>query len=145
MTTNNHLSMQVGERLKALRKKAGLTQQELAARVAEHGGTMHQTTIMRTEKGTRNVTLNEYVLLTAALNVPPRTLQDEIVALRRANDDLAGELGRAEDAFVDLIAERDSLEAHLGWHHPGGVCLDVDVTGDALLDPRRDDTGRPPG
>ncbi len=63
-----------GERLKALREKAGLSQQEVAARVAEHGGTMHQTTIMRTEKGTRNVTLNEYVLLAAALNVPPPML-----------------------------------------------------------------------
>ncbi len=71
--------------------------------------------------------------------------QDEIVALRRANDDLAAELGAAEDTIVDLVAELDSLTDHLDLHHPDGVCLDVDVAGDALLDSRRDDAGRPPG
>ena len=74
-----------------------------------------------------------------------RTLQDEVVALGRANDDLAAGLGRAEDDVVDLIEQVRRLEDHLDWHHPGGVCLDVDVSGDALLDPRRDAAGRPPG
>ncbi len=71
--------------------------------------------------------------------------QDELVAMRRAIDELGTALGAAEADAVDLIAERDSLAAHLDLHHPDGICLDVDVTGDALLDPRRDDAGRPPG
>ncbi len=74
-----------------------------------------------------------------------RTLQDEVTALHRAVDDLGTALGAAEADTVDLLDQVRRLEDHLGWHHPGGVCLDVDVTGDALLDPRRDDTGRPPG
>ncbi len=74
-----------------------------------------------------------------------RALQDEVTALERANRDLSIALGTALDDVVDLIEQVQRLEDHLGWHHPGGVCLDVDVSGDALLDPRRDDTGRPPG
>lgn len=64
----------LGHQLKRLRDKRGWTQQELARRIGEHGGSMHQTTILRTEKGERRVTLDEVVLLAAALNVPPPLL-----------------------------------------------------------------------
>jgi len=63
-----------GERLKHFREKAGLSQEQLAQRVVVHGGAIHQTTIMRTEKGERRATLNEFLLFAAALNVPPPLL-----------------------------------------------------------------------
>ena len=65
---------QFGKRLQHYRKALGLSQEQLAARVAEHGGAIHQTTIMRTERGERHATLNEFLLFAAALNVPPPLL-----------------------------------------------------------------------
>lgn len=63
-----------GRLLAQHRRRAGLTQQQLAELVADHGGSLHQTTIARTERGERQPTLGEFLLFAAALNVPPPLL-----------------------------------------------------------------------
>jgi len=63
-----------GGRVKHYREKAGLSQDQLAERIANHGGAIHQTTILRTERGERHATLSEFLLFAAALNVPPPLL-----------------------------------------------------------------------
>ncbi len=56
------------------------------------------------------------------------TLQDQVAALERANHDQAVELGVAQSDVVELLYQLHDVQSHLDWHHPGGVCLDGDVT-----------------
>ncbi len=60
--------------LQEFRKRAGLTQEALAERVREVGGTLHSTAITRIEKNKRDVSLDESMQLAMALNVPPDML-----------------------------------------------------------------------
>jgi transcriptional regulator with XRE-family HTH domain len=67
----------LAERVKAERKRQGLTQQELVDRLGELGYPMNRVTLLNIEKGgdrARNVTLEEAFGLAAALSVPPSVL-----------------------------------------------------------------------
>ena len=56
-------------RLSALRKAAGLTQQQLAGNMAETGSAMHRSAIAKIEAGDRAVSIGEAVQLARALGV----------------------------------------------------------------------------
>lgn len=56
------------------RRRAGLTQEALAEKVRDLGGALHATAITRIEKGRRDVSLEEALLLAAALDVSPPSL-----------------------------------------------------------------------
>jgi len=62
-----------GRRLRALRKRAGLSQEELAA---ESG--LHRTYVGAIERGERNVSLLNIVRLARALRVAPSALLERI-------------------------------------------------------------------
>jgi transcriptional regulator with XRE-family HTH domain len=54
---------------RAVRKARGWTQEDVARRVAELGGKLHFATLSKVEAGTRGVSLDEALLLAAALQV----------------------------------------------------------------------------
>ena len=58
-----------GSRLRAFRKRAGLSQEELAAKCG-----LHRTYVGAVERGERNVSLLNIVRLARALKVAPSTL-----------------------------------------------------------------------
>ena len=62
----------VGQRVKALRQKQGLTQAMLAARLGAMGWDIYENTITKIETGVRCVTDSETVLLAEALRVKLR-------------------------------------------------------------------------
>lgn len=59
---------------KARRHRRGWTQQQLADAVAEHGGLLDRATVAKIETNRRSVSIDELLLLAAALNVPPPLL-----------------------------------------------------------------------
>ncbi len=109
-------------RLFAARRDAGLTQEALAARVQALGGSLHPTAITRIEKGRRDVSLEEVLLLAAAIEVSPRTLfepdrQVDRVRLTPAGDAHPAE--RVRDWLRDLapLADTDRPTVHLPTAH----------------------------
>jgi transcriptional regulator with XRE-family HTH domain len=60
---------QFGDRVRALRQKAGLSQEDLAARAG-----IHRTYIGGVERGERNLGLLNVLRIANALGVPPRAL-----------------------------------------------------------------------
>lgn len=58
-------------RLREVRRRAGLSQIALAERVAEQGGSLNQAALTRIERGDRDATVEEALLLAAALGVSP--------------------------------------------------------------------------
>jgi len=62
------------ERVHAVRKSRGWTQQELANRLAELGAALHQTAVAKVENGTRKVSLDDAFLFATALEVSPTWL-----------------------------------------------------------------------
>lgn len=70
---NNELKMKFGERVRALRKEAGFSQEELADKSG-----LHRTYIGAVERGERNISLINIVNIAHALRVKPSDLLDEI-------------------------------------------------------------------
>jgi len=63
------IKAQLGENVKNLRLKAGLSQEELADIAS-----LHRTYIGSVERGERNISLENIVQLSHSLNVPPADL-----------------------------------------------------------------------
>lgn len=57
--------------LRETRKRAGLSQAALAGKVSHLGGKMHSTAVTRIERGDREVSLEDVLVLAAALDVSP--------------------------------------------------------------------------
>jgi transcriptional regulator with XRE-family HTH domain len=64
----------VGKAVARFRKDAHLTAQQLAERCKELGAPIHRTTITKIEGGRSRFDLGEWLILAAALNVPPVVL-----------------------------------------------------------------------
>ncbi len=65
----------VAGQLPIWRKRRGLSAAELADRISDrHGGTLDRSAIAKIEAGTRNVSLDDLLLLAAGLAVPPPLL-----------------------------------------------------------------------
>lgn len=64
----------VGTQVHVHRNRRGWTQRELEAAVASHGGTLSRGALAKIESGVRRVSMDEWLLLAAALNVPPPLL-----------------------------------------------------------------------
>lgn len=62
----SEITRQIGERLRALRLAAGLTQERLAERAE-----LHPTYIGQLERGEKNVTIESLLKITRALGLPP--------------------------------------------------------------------------
>ena len=58
------------QRLRAVRTEAGLTQQQLADRMAATGHKIHRSTVGKIESGDRPVSVGEAVQFAGALNIP---------------------------------------------------------------------------
>lgn len=63
------VAIDFGHRIRHLRKASGLTQQDLADRLAREDRTYHQTTIAKLESAARPTTLDELILLAATFDV----------------------------------------------------------------------------
>jgi transcriptional regulator with XRE-family HTH domain len=78
MATNEVLSgptsKRVSENVERLRKDRGLSQAQLAQRLAEAGRPMRDTAVSKIERGTRRVDADDLVALALALNVSPLTI-----------------------------------------------------------------------
>lgn len=64
----------LGEQLARARTRRGWTQKQLAEVVAAHGGSINRAAIAKIESGVRGVSLDEWLVLAAAVNVPPPVL-----------------------------------------------------------------------
>lgn len=64
----------LAEQVARWRSRRGLTVEQLAARIADLGGAMGRVTLTKLENRARGVSLDEALLLAAALNVPPAIL-----------------------------------------------------------------------
>lgn len=67
----------VGRNVQELRKAAGISQATLAERLSEHGYQFRQQTILKIEKGSRPLKLDEAVAIALELQVPTELLWDE--------------------------------------------------------------------
>jgi transcriptional regulator with XRE-family HTH domain len=115
-------------RLYALRKTAGLTQQQLAEQMTRAGNTMHRSAIAKIEAGDRAVSVGEAVELAAVLGVGVAVLVTEDssdtererahrarveaqVAVRALEHEVAERSVLLEEARVLLENSADRLEA----------------------------------
>ena len=64
----------LAKRVEQVRKARGLTQRDVAQRLANLGVSMHQTAIAKIENGERKVTVEDALLLAAVLDVAPVNL-----------------------------------------------------------------------
>lgn len=69
-TTRTHPDATFGRRLREVRRQSGITQQQLASRMAAAGHKRNRSAIAKTELGTRPVSLGEAVTFAAVLGVP---------------------------------------------------------------------------
>lgn len=94
-----------GQRVRQLRKAAGLTQQQLADRLSQWGRSYHQTTVAKLEAGTRPTTLEELIPLSVALGVSQREFFED-----PSPEDMAErEIREAEQRVDDVQAELAKL------------------------------------
>jgi transcriptional regulator with XRE-family HTH domain len=63
----------VGNKIRALREAAGMSQEELASAAG-----LHRTYIGSVERGERNISLRNLVCLSRALNIPPAALLEDL-------------------------------------------------------------------
>jgi transcriptional regulator with XRE-family HTH domain len=99
-----------GERVASLRESRGLTQRELTEKMRHHGMEWAQSTVAKTEKGTRPVPVEEVQLLAEVFGVEPALLLDtevsERLVLRRMIAEQRAELRRLRQQEVELEAAR---------------------------------------
>lgn len=87
----------VGGRIRVVREAQGMSQQDVADQVADHGVRWHQTTVAKVEAGERELRLSEAVAVADVLGV-------EVAVLVGADhDDTAEAQGRA--AELDAMAQ----------------------------------------
>lgn len=73
------IARQFGERVRALRMKKGISQEELAERCG-----VHRTYMGRIERGETNITLSNIHKIARGLGVSPASLmEDEVKSVRR--------------------------------------------------------------
>jgi transcriptional regulator with XRE-family HTH domain len=65
-----HVARAVAENVRVIRDRRGLSQQQLAARLAELGRPMQASTVAKIEVGDRRVDVDDLAALAVALNVP---------------------------------------------------------------------------
>jgi transcriptional regulator with XRE-family HTH domain len=104
------------ENLKALRKAAGMSQEEFARAMTRRGVKWHQATVYKVEKGERQIQLGEADVAARVLNVP---LQEML----RANTEAAVQRQRlrlrtwrlvdARLKLVDAVHDYDSARSEL--------------------------------
>lgn len=68
------MSEVLGKQVQQARKRRRWTQERLAREVTDHGGALDRAAIAKIESGVRSVSIDEYLLLAAALNVAPPLL-----------------------------------------------------------------------
>lgn len=105
----------VGDNIATLRKARGMTQEELAAGVSEHGLSMRQQTVVKIEKGQRPLRLQEADLIGLVLDVSVDSLLAEQVAIDRIAL-LVGAIrgmnrywAALSEAVFDLVDAQDAL------------------------------------
>lgn len=81
--TETDFDVMVGRNVKALRNAADLTQTELAERLTAAGYPMQQQTVLKIERGSRPLKLEEALVVADILDVPTESLWEE--RLDRAN------------------------------------------------------------
>lgn len=113
----------LAEAVKLRREQQGLTQAELAEALADHGVTMHPTTVVRLEKTERGVRVDELLALAAALGVTPAdllappglrtlTLGERELDSAQVLAWFAGDVDALDRFSVDLSEIRDEIRNH---------------------------------
>lgn len=117
--------------LRALRKSAGLSQEEVAAKLVERGFQFHQATVTKLENGTRRVQLGEAMAIAEVLDVKVEHLvaetQGHLVALAAVRRWITW----AEQSQQQV---RTSLSGYQSIRAALRTLLDGDVTGLAPAD-----------
>jgi transcriptional regulator with XRE-family HTH domain len=109
-----------GRRVKALRAAKGLTQDELAQRMTDHGHPMHQTTVAKLESAIRPTNVGEINAIAAILGVSTAVLFDysddaqtllELAGFTNRLAAITEEKNRLKLRLATLDAEYASVEA----------------------------------
>lgn len=104
------------ENLKALRKAAGISQEEFARAMTRRGIKWHQATVYKVEKGERQIQLGEADVAARVLNVPLQQMlsADTEAAVQRQRLRLrAWRLVDARLKLVDAVDDYDSARREL--------------------------------
>lgn len=95
------LAKVIGERLRATRKKQGLSQEELA-----HRSNTHPTYVGQIERGEKNITIDTLEKITKALNIS----LEELFRFSSLNNDLDEKIVQLNNLLLSVSEEdRDSL------------------------------------
>ena len=102
----------VGSNVQRFRKAAGLSQAELAQALSQRGASFQQQTVLKVEKGSRPLKLDEAVLIADILKMP---VFDLLIMRNDASElvEAAIELNKANDALRRLQARREELAGEL--------------------------------
>ena len=127
-----------GRRVRRERLRREWRQEDLAAAVAERGISLHPSAYAKIEGGTRTVTLNEAVAITAALNLPVSWM------LSGDGADLEEQLERADAELKAAMAESDETlqrAANL-WLERRRLIRDLASEGQMARTPAEEDAAR---
>jgi transcriptional regulator with XRE-family HTH domain len=100
--------------VRSRREINGWTQDEMAARLRTVGLPWGQSSLSRFEKGQREPTVSELILLAAAFKIAPA----DLVTGPTADVVQIGEAVAAADSLARLLTERDEIRANLFHHGP---------------------------
>jgi transcriptional regulator with XRE-family HTH domain len=108
VATDSRVGPALGRQLRRIRRRKGWSQQRLSEELKALGHVLHPTAVLKVEKGTRAVTVEELLGLAAALNVPPVLLllplgEEDVVEITtnsRIHPGLALEWVCGEEALV---------------------------------------------
>lgn len=102
----------VGSNVQRFRKAAGLSQADLAQALTQRGASFQQQTVLKVEKGSRPLKLDEAALIADILEMPVF----DLLIMRNDGGELveaALQLNKANDALRRLQARRDALTREL--------------------------------
>jgi transcriptional regulator with XRE-family HTH domain len=102
----------VGSNVQRFRKAVGMSQTDLAQALTERGASFQQQTVLKVEKGSRPLKLDEAALIADILTVP---MFDLLIMRSNAGElvEAAIELNKANETLRRLQARRDALTQQL--------------------------------
>jgi transcriptional regulator with XRE-family HTH domain len=105
-------NQRVGSNVQKFRKAAGLSQADLAHALSQRGASFQQQTVLKVEKGSRPLKLDEAVLIADILKMP---MFDLLIMRADAGElvEAALELNKANEALRRLQARRGELAGEL--------------------------------
>ena len=105
----NAMAIAFGQRMKAARAEAGLTQAQLQERLAEHGVRFDTSAITRVEAGEREPRISEARAIASVLGIGLSTLTAAESDLGSSMDEIRRLISESRDKLLDLVRAVDKV------------------------------------